>query len=425
MISGTTQLLQRGLKLNDYCTVVPAGGNRRRITLGRTAWDIVPEGTVVGPKPSIFVPGARPGEFHWRLELVGLSEGEERFLLKSVDGSLFRLNGQLAREAFVEGRDVLCTDSPCRLEFSAQDLNAQFAPPAWAAILDDEPMLRSNLPVLLEGETGTGKGYLAREIHRRSECTGSFVAVNVQAFAAGLAEAELFGHKKGSFTGALQDRKGAIAQAEGGTLFIDEVDSLGRDMQTKLLLFLDDRTYRAVGGQREEQARVRLIFASGRPLQQVVAKGEMRPDFYFRLKQGLAVELRPLRENPQEIRRHCELFGIEQNVVVGEKLTQFYLTLPWPGNVRQLRGHLAAKKVRARSRKLDFDALDESLVTMSGDLVSLAKTESEVRPMEEVKRAYAQWAYDRCQGEMRWTAAKLGVNARTLKQWLGTSALVS
>ncbi len=413
------QLIERGLKYGDSCTIVPAGGPRKRLTLNRTAWDIAPAGDAEQGVPLISVPGLAPRSFRWRLELAPAGMGEEtRFLLRTLDGKPFALNGQYAREAFLEARDTVCPEGPGRLEFSAQEPRAQFRAPETPAVLSDEAVMRSRLSVLLQGETGTGKGHVAREIHRLSGRSGPFVALNVQAFTASMVEAELFGHRRGAFTGAHADRAGAIAQADGGTLFLDEVDSLSKELQTKLLLFLDDRKFRPVGGQREEQVDARLVFAAGRPLDRLVAKGEMRADFYFRLRQGVVAELPPLRERPENIRRHCQLFSLEKDVVVGERLLQFYQTLPWPGNVRQLRGHLEAKKVRSRTRKLDFDDCDEALVTMTSDLTELGATPAPVRPMDEVKREYARWAYRRCGGEMALAARQLGVNPKTLRVWL-------
>lgn len=418
MTDTTTHLLTHGLRYGDFCTIVPAGGNRRKLKLNRTSFDIVPEGDSNAGQPAISIPGMATRSFRWRMELTELVSGESRYVLRTLDGSFFSLNGQWTREAFVESRDTLCPSGPARLEFSAFKAAEEFVPPNFPSVLQDEVVMRSQLSVLIEGETGTGKGHLAREIHRRSGRAGNFVAINAQAFNSSMVEAELFGHKKGSFTGAITDRKGAIAQAHGGTLFIDEIDSLSRDLQTKLLLFLDDQAYRPVGSEREEKGNVRLIFAAGQPLAQVVKKGLMRTDFYYRLRQGVALQLTPLREKIADIRRHCELFAIEHDVSIGERLIQFYQTLPWPGNVRQLRGHLLTKKVRSKTRKLDFDDCDDGLMTMTSDLLGLPQLNEAIKPFDDVRKAYAQWAMERGQHELAWTAKQLGVHPKTLRQWL-------
>jgi DNA-binding NtrC family response regulator len=343
---------------------------------------------------------------------------EQRFLLRTLDGRPFALNGQWAREAFVEDRDVVAADGPGRLEFRAQRLSADLEESFRPEALRDPALMTSRLPVLLEGETGTGKSHLARAIHSLSGRRGDFVAVNVQSFPAGLVESELFGHRRGSFTGALTDRAGAITQANGGTLFLDEVDSLPRELQTKLLLFLDDQRYRPLGDVGERTADVRLVFASGRPLRKLVALGEMRADFYFRLHQGVRVTLAPLRDQPEEVRRHCQAWGVTRDAVVSERLRDFYMTLPWPGNLRQLYGHLEAKRVRTKGRRLDFDGTDDELLAMTSDLTGLGAWVGDVRPMDDVKRDYAKWAVTRCEGRVGLAAQRLDVHEKTLRSWL-------
>lgn len=414
------QLLNQGLRYGDHCTIVPAGGPRRKVRLNRSAWEILPEGDETGSCPAIRLPDVPRHSFKWRLELVkvGAGEGEERFLLRSLDGRPFVLNGQCAKEAFVEDRDTLSPEGLGRLEFTGAPVRDAICAPGTPQVLEDENLMRSRLPVLLQGETGTGKGFLAREIHRRSARPGQFVAVNVQAFNPALVESELFGHRKGAFTGAHADRRGAIMQAKGGTLFLDEVDSLPLDLQTKLLLFLDDRIFRPVGSDREETADVRLLFASGRKLSQLVAQRLMRADLFFRIGQGLTLDLLPLRERPEDIRRHCQIYGLENDVSVSARLQDFYMTLPWPGNVRQLLGHLSAKRIRSRTRKLDFDEHDEALLVMSSDLSAPGFPDGEVRLMEDIKRDYALWALRKCQGEMNSAARRLGVNRKTLRTWV-------
>lgn len=412
------QLKLTGLRYGDTCAVITPARPSRRISLNRTKWDIVPEGDQERENiPLISVPGAAPRSFRWRLELVPVQE-EPRFLLRSIDGTPFTVNGQWGREAFLEGHDTLGLASPGRLEFHRVGaLNPQL-PPSLPETLQDQRILSSSLPVLLQGETGTGKSYLAREIHKHSGRSGAFVTLNVASLAQGLVETELFGHKRGAFTGAHADRAGALAQASGGTLFLDEIDSLAPELQVKLLLFLDHGYFRPVGATREERTDARMIFAAGRSLKKLVAQGSMRSDFFFRLSQGVMADLRPLREKPEEITRHCQLFGIENSIVVSSKLTDFYRSLPWPGNVRQLYGHLMAKKIRSKTRKLDFDGWDEKLLTMSSELSGIAGSDHPIQSMEAVKRDYARQAFQRCQGEVTRTARELGVNPKTLKAWL-------
>jgi transcriptional regulator of acetoin/glycerol metabolism len=412
------QLKNSGLRYGDSCTLITPMKPKKKITLNRTCWDIVPESDVMSEeKPTISIPGAQSHSFRWRLELENI-ENEARFVLKSIDGTPFTLNGQTSREAFVESFDTLSLLSPGRLEFNRQDHRQEFETPTWPEDLREEKVIQSTLPILLQGETGTGKSHLARKIHQASARKGEFVALNISSLSAGLIEGELFGHRKGSFTGAIANRKGALAQAHEGTLFIDEVDSLPLEIQVKLLLFLDHGFYRSIGGMQEEVTNARLIFASGQMLERLVTNGFMRKDFYFRLSQGIVTQLPSLRSNPKSIERYCQIFSIENEIVISSRLMDFYLTLPWPGNLRQLKGHLMAKKIRSKTRKLDFDKWDEALLITSSELRGIASQLEKVKPIEEIKREYAKLAYQRFNFELHRTAKELGVNSKTLKMWL-------
>ena len=156
--------------------------------------------------------------------------------------------------------------------------------------------LNSSMPILLIGETGTGKTTIAKKIHDESGVGGNFVHLNLSSFSQSLIESEIFGHRKGAFTGAISDKKGAILEANKGTLFLDEIDSIDISLQTKLLTFLDNGEFRAVGGG-SNTSDVRMIYSSGKNIKDLVASGEMRLDFYFRLKNSLCLEVPNLRDN--------------------------------------------------------------------------------------------------------------------------------
>jgi transcriptional regulator with PAS, ATPase and Fis domain len=412
------QLLQTGLRYGDSCSIISALSPRKKIQLNRTVWDILPAGDKsLTDSPIIPVPGASARSFRWRLELKDI-DGKDRFLIRSLDESPFSLNGQWTREAFLESHDTLIQEaSHSRLIFNRKDAISDIKPVSWPEALDNQKVLESNLPVLLQGETGTGKSFMAREIHRRSGRAGEFVAINIASLSSGLVESELFGHKKGSFTGAHQDRVGSFGLAHNGTLFLDEIDSLPMDLQIKLLIFLDHGCYRPVGSIREEKSRARLIFASGQSLTQLVRLNKIRKDFYFRLSQGVVAELPPLRKSVSDINRHCQLYSLDNHISISHRLIEFYKSLPWPGNIRQLRGHLDSKKVRSRTHKLDFDESDEALLAMSSDLVGIYN-DFYIRPMEDVKKDYARKAFLFLGSEYQKAAKELGVNVKTLKNWI-------
>lgn len=201
----------------------------------------------------------------------------------------------------------------------------------------------SEAAVLITGETGTGKELFARAIHQNSKRSkGNFVVVDCAALPETLAESVLFGHERGAFTGADQRRDGLITQADGGTLFLDEVGELSLSLQKAFLRVLQERTFRPVGGQRELRSDFRLVAATNRNLEAMVADGTFRNDLLFRLR-TFAIELPPLRECPDDIRslamhhlaQLCERYNLGIKGVSPEFLDALH-AYHWPGNVREL-----------------------------------------------------------------------------------------
>lgn len=208
------------------------------------------------------------------------------------------------------------------------------------AILDQ--IRKSDASVLLEGETGTGKEIVARELHRQStRADNPFVVFDCSAIAPNLLESELFGHERGAFTGAIAARTGSLAQANGGTLFLDEIGELGLDMQPKLLRALESREYKTVGGNRVRSVDVRLIAATSRKLENEVKAKQFRQDLFFRLA-VMRVRLPPLRERLEDLPLLINAF-LEQQAADEEIIAKINSLLPllssyhWPGNVRELR----------------------------------------------------------------------------------------
>jgi transcriptional regulator of acetoin/glycerol metabolism len=412
------QIESQGLRLGDSCRISPLVGKKKTITLTRHRLDLVsakyrPENLSMS---FIELPNSDFRPFHYRLELES-PEKEGRFVLKTIEGEPFWLNGTAVREAYIERMDRLFIDDN-RLNFDPFDLTEALARECRHPILLEESLLSSDLKILIQGETGTGKTYLASKIHELSRRHGKFVAVNLSSFNPQLIESELFGHKKGSFTGAHQDKVGAFEEAEAGTLFLDEVDSLPIEVQTKLLTFLDEHTFRRVGDMMVRSIRTRLIFAAGRKLETLVQKGSFRQDFYYRLKAGHTVELGSLRNNPQRIREACAYFSVHNDVTLSLRLLDFYQTLAWPGNLRQLNGHLEKKRILSKSRKIDFDHLDEELLRESSNLMDM-HFPKEIVPMKDLKAEYVKRALTICEGNISQAARCLRLTEKTVKSIVG------
>ena len=206
-----------------------------------------------------------------------------------------------------------------------------------------EQVSTTDSTVLVTGESGTGKELVARAIHYASlRADGPMVRVNSGALTPSLLESELFGHVKGSFTGAIEDRQGLFSLANGGTLFLDEVGELAPETQVKLLRVLEDGEYLPVGGREVQTCNVRVVAATNRDLTQMVATGAFREDLYFRLA-VIPVHLPPLRERPEDVALIAGHLLARHAVRLRRGVTGFapealeaMLTHPWPGNVREL-----------------------------------------------------------------------------------------
>ncbi len=196
--------------------------------------------------------------------------------------------------------------------------------------------------ISITGESGTGKELVARALHDLSHRNkGPFVAVNCTAINPNLVESELFGHERGSFTGADRRHAGAIEQARGGTIFLDEIGDMPEKLQPVLLRFLENGTYRRVGGLLEEKSDVRVITATNKDLKELVAKGQFREDLYYRLN-VISIRLPPLRERPGDIdllAKHLlkKLVKGERRLSLGEEAVRKLRRYGWPGNIRELR----------------------------------------------------------------------------------------
>ncbi len=255
---------------------------------------------------------------------------------------------------------------------------------------------KTNTTVLIRGETGTGKELIAGALHHNSlRANRNFVRVNCAALQENLLESELFGHEKGAFTGADRQRIGRFEQADGGSLFLDEVGDMSANTQAKILRVLQEQEFERLGGTRTIGVDVRLVAATNRNLSEMVATGEFREDLYYRLN-VMAVEMPPLRDRKEDISALAETFinrfsGELRKKMTGldpaaEKLLQRY---NWPGNIRELENAIERAVLLAESDVITMDdlRLGELLPTAAGtDSVNVVKIPPTGVPLEEIER---------------------------------------
>ena len=271
------------------------------------------------------------------------------------------------------------------------------------------------IPVLVHGETGTGKELVAQAIHRASpRAAGPYLAENCGSLPEGTVASELFGHRKGAFTGAHHDRRGLFALAHGGTLFLDEVAELPLRVQTFLLRVLQDGRFRPVGSEQSQSADVRLVAATHRDLEAMVAEGTFREDLYYRLR-GAVLTLPPLRERASDIPLLVEHFLAERAspLRVSPQAMERLMAAPWPGNVRQLRAEVVRWTVfcdeAVTPEDLEVGAPHPVSSTPRGP-VRLADA------VAEVERACIEAALLRSGGNVSRAARELGIDRNTLKR---------
>jgi len=286
-------------------------------------------------------------------------------------------------------------------------------------------LARSRTPVLVRGETGTGKELIARALHfNSSEAAEPFVAVNCTAIPEPLLESELFGHRKGAFTGATSDRRGRFAIAGRGTVFLDEIGDTTAAFQAKLLRVLQEQEFTPVGAERAEQTEARVVAATHRDLESLVASGGFREDLYFRLR-IVEIHVPPLRERRGDIPLLVDHFVAkiastlhEPRAAITPAAMKQITEYDWPGNVRELENTLMRAMVLSRGRVIDV-----------GDL-SLAASRPAKRTrrddtLREAERVHVERVLARTSGNKRKTARILGISRARLDRIIAKHGLDS
>jgi DNA-binding NtrC family response regulator len=278
---------------------------------------------------------------------------------------------------------------------------------------------QSRATVLIHGETGTGKELIAAAVHQHSKRKdGPFVKLNCAALADTVLESELFGHEKGAFTGATGRRKGRFEQADGGTLFMDEVSEINPAVQVKLLRFLQERELERVGGNETVRVDVRIVAATNKDLLQQVEDGKFREDLYYRLN-VVRLDVPPLRARPSDVsllaghflRRYAEenekkIHGLSQ------RATDALLAHPWPGNVRELENAIEQAVVLCEGDTVDVEDLPIAPAQPSADPLKLMIPGVS---MAELERYAILRTLEACGGSPSKAASVLGISRRTIQ----------
>jgi len=396
---------KKGFKLGGDLMVVAADGRSRRFKVNRKAITI----KLKRGHESQFTSG--------QIILPAIKEEGEFVIEWDEDRGSYTMRG-LKSVPFIQNRSFAVFTYPMDQDEVFLDYNKLhfLNPPALKQNFNEEKLPYQwpmGVPFLVEGETGTGKSTLAKKLHNQFVGEDNpFIGINLSAFNPSLIESELFGHEKGSFTGAIKDKKGAIELAHGGTLFLDEMDSLDKAMQVKLLTFLDDLTFRRVGGEKELKSDCRIIFASGRNLKSLVLDGDFRADLFYRINFGISLKLPTLRDHPELIEKEIKDFAKNQHLFIDKDLVDFYKKCKWPGNYRQLYSHLKRKELQHfSSRKLAICLLDYELERWESE-------DLESQSLDLMKKNYCRKMFLRTRGNYTLAAQNLDISVNTLRKMI-------
>ena len=366
-------------------------------------------------------------------------EGQRLHLvdLRSTNGT--RVNGVSVVDAYLEGGEIV-TVGVTRFRVSAESggdvVKSVSSAASFGRVMGISPEMRrlyplcerlaaTDVPLVIEGETGTGKEALAEAIHLAGpRARAPFVVFDCTAVPGNLMESELFGHEKGAFTGAGAMRRGVFEQAEGGTLLIDEIGDLEASLQPKLLRAVERREIRRLGGDRTTQANVRVICATRRDLDREVQAGRFRDDLFHRIA-VTRIELPPLRRRSGDVRALTQHFFGEFGLTPPPDLVLRWEDQAWPGNVRELRNAVARWVAVGDLGKYKESSSDEDgAATSSDDVVerllalNLPLTQARQRLVESFERRYIERMLERNQGHVGRAAAASGIGRRYFQMLL-------
>lgn len=346
--------------------------------------------------------------------------GAETFVSKPCDYDTLDLVLQNVSKTIATRRELEA------LKHSARNVNSK-----WVGISEISRSLdafidrvaAASAPALLEGESGTGKGLIARIIHERSQRHAApFLDLNCAGLSKELLESELFGYERGAFTDARNAKPGLLEIAESGTVFLDEIGELEITLQARLLKALEDKKFRRLGGIRDIHVDFRLVAATNKELQKEVAQGNFRRDLYYRLN-VLTIRIPPLRDRLEDIPLLAQamlalLTRTTPTAVrtISDRAIKKLQGYAWPGNVRELRNVLERAVLTAKGKEILVEDLylDQSTPQPADSQRSFPANEWDIQPLEKVTALYVQKAVEALKGNIREAARRLEVSPSTI-----------
>ena len=282
-----------------------------------------------------------------------------------------------------------------------------------------EKVSATDASILILGENGTGKQHLAREIHKRSDYSaGPFIHVDLGSLSETLFESELFGHKKGAFTDATDDKPGRFEMAENGTIFLDEIGNLPINLQSKLLTVLQDRKISRLGEGIERPFNARLLFATNAPLNQWVVDGKFRQDLLFRIN-TVEITIPPIRHRQKDIddfvKLYLDMFRAKyhkSHLNINEEAMEMLRSHNWPGNVREIQHTIERGVIMADDHEIK--PADFSLVVMNAPETSSANSEYDTLNLQDIEKILVQKAMEKFEGNISKAAKELGLTRAAL-----------
>jgi DNA-binding NtrC family response regulator len=432
--TGILETLNILLKNEGFAPVVALGGRQGLEKLQSLSPDIVLTDIRMPNVTGIEVLSAARAKDPDMPVILMTAQADLRSAIQAVnEGAFFYIQKPFVNDDIIailrraaEHRQLRVENKSLRQEIRRHERNGSNGPvgrsKAWLGVLRlAETVAPTESTVLIQGESGTGKEVVARYIHNLSgRSEGSFLSINCGALPESLLESELFGHVKGSFTGAVKDKLGLFAAAAGGSFFLDEIGETTPAIQVKLLRVLQQREIIPVGGTEAMPIDTRLIAATNRDLEEEMKRGGFRSDLFYRLN-VFALHLPPLRQRRDDIPLLIDAFlsrGAEQRHEPVKRLSaealEVMMEYAWPGNVRELENALERAAILSKADLIDVPELPERVTERRSEPLITDRTPTSNPTLDVIERAYILWVLQAEGGNKSRAAERLGIDPSTL-----------